>query len=901
MGYTLFSMKRAVTTALTSLALCASAGDALVEGFLAPPREACPHTWWHWMNGNVSKAGITADLEAMKAVGIGGVQVFDTGLAIPAGPVAFDTPAWYEHLAFAAQEAERLGLSFGVANCSGWTSSGGPWITPELSMKVVVHTTTQLTGPQCVSLTLPRETQDHGFYRDIAVVAFPTPKEEVTIPDLARRVFRVRGDEAGPYTFAALEPRAFPPQACIPLDAVRDVSDGLKPDGSFAWEVPAGSWTVLRVGFAANGRQNRPPSPRGAGLECDKLSAKAMDVHFDAYVGKVLKALQGIASFDNVLLDSYEVQGQNWTDGFEEAFAARMGYSILPWLPAIAGYPIDSTEETERFFADFRRAIADLFNANYAGRLAERCHEHGLKLALEPYGNCPTDDLGYALHADIPMGEFWVKRGDGLSMATRWGHRLTGNGRTVASAAHVWGRRIVGAEAFTSWPTTTSGKWQAHPSLLKAQGDRVWADGVNRFYYHRFVHQPWAETRYPGMTMAFYGTHFDRTQTWWSNGFAAFNAYVTRSQYLLQQGDPVVDVIFDVGSAAPDFGTAGDVPRGWKADHCTSAAFAEFQRTDAGWLSPGGTRYRLAAKPGEDIVARLRDAGIGPDFQCADEAVSWTHRRAGTDEIYFVARSGETATTIPCRFRDGRGKASAELWDPDKATIRRVTARAADEGVRVDIPLDPNGSVFVVFRDRPTAGATVEPTLETASERTLAGPWRVGFREPGATTNTVETTFDALIDWTSHGDTRIRHFSGTAEYVAEMALDSGERKDRRLVLDLGEVWDIAEVTVNGKTFPVLWRPPYRVDITSAIGKANPAVSLSIRITNRWPNRLIAEGRKDDGLKWDANNKWHLPIVREIPKRVDGLFTTCRFYRGDEPLLPSGLLGPVIIRSLEVAP
>ena len=882
--------------AVLFFSLCAvgrtAAGDSLVEGFRTPPPEARPHIWWHWMNGNVSKAGITADLEAMKSVGLGGVQMFDAGLAIPEGPVAFNTPAWYDHVAFAAREAERTGLSFGIANCSGWTSSGGPWITPELGMKVVVHTATRVRGPQHLRASLPRMTDDHGFYRDIAVVAFPTPKEKTVIPDLERRIFRKRGDEACPYAFCPLGFKAFKPEACIPEGAVRDLTGRMSAAGELAWDVPGGDWTVLRVGYAANGRRNRPASACGAGLECDKLSAHALDVHFDAYVGKVLKALAGVKSFDNVLLDSYEVQGQNWTDGFEREFAARKGYDIVPWLPAIAGYPIESAEVTEKFLADFRRVIADLLNANYAGRLAKRCHDHGLALALEPYGNCPTDDLGYARHADIPMGEFWVRRGDGHSMDTRWGNRLKGNGRTIASTAHVWGRRIVGAEAFTAWPTATSGRWLAHPASLKAQGDRVFADGVNRFYYHRFVHQPWAKTRYPGMTMAYYGTHFDRTQTWWANGFAAYNEYVSRVQFLLQQGEPVVDVIFNVGADAPDFGTSGDVPRGWKADHCTSEAFAQFRCEQDGWVSPGGVRYRVAAKPGDDVVNRLLVAGIGPDVLCADESVSWTHRRLGADEVYFVAREGNESATVTAVFRDGRGKASVELWNPETGTIRLLPSVRSEAGVRVEIPFEPDGSAFVVFRDRPTEGARLEPKRRKVSETLVEGPWSVAFREPGTATNSPAVTFATLTDWAKHEDSWIRHFAGTATYTARAHFSRAT--EGRTILDLGEVHDIAEVAVNGRPFRVLWKPPYRVDVTSALPASGAESELTVKITNRWPNRLIGEGGRDDGLSWNADNSWKLPVVQKIPATTDGLFTTCKFWKGEEPLLPSGLLGPVRI-------
>ena len=188
------------------IAAALGAADPLADGWKSPPDDARPYTWYHWMNGNVTKEGITADLEAMRAVGLGGVQVFDAGLPLPAGPVRFASEAWYEHLRFAAEEAERLGLSFGIANCSGWTSSGGPWITPEYAMKTVVHTAVRFDGGRRIRYELPRTDEDNGFYRDIAVLAFPTMRKEVRIDDLEHRIFRLRGSENGPVDVEPMGP-----------------------------------------------------------------------------------------------------------------------------------------------------------------------------------------------------------------------------------------------------------------------------------------------------------------------------------------------------------------------------------------------------------------------------------------------------------------------------------------------------------------------------------------------------------------------------------------------------------------------------------------------------------------------------------------------------------------------
>ena len=162
-----------------SFLLSVYAAELAEHEFLNPPPSARPHTWWHWMNGNVTKEGITADLEAMARVGIGGAQIFDAGLAIPKGPVEFASDAWFDCLVHADREAKRLGIELCIANCSGWTSSGGPWITPELSMKYVASTTVRVKGGERFNGRLPLPEKTNGFYEDIAVLAFQIGRAHV--------------------------------------------------------------------------------------------------------------------------------------------------------------------------------------------------------------------------------------------------------------------------------------------------------------------------------------------------------------------------------------------------------------------------------------------------------------------------------------------------------------------------------------------------------------------------------------------------------------------------------------------------------------------------------------------------------------------------------------------------
>ncbi len=701
----------------------------LEDGFRNPPPGAKPHTWWHWMNGNVTKEGITADLEAMAEIGLGGAQIFDAGCNIPAGPLAYNTPEWFDTIKHAAAEARRLGIELCLPNCSGWSSSGGPWNTPENGMKLLDWTETKVSGPARFKGVLKQPPNPHGFYEDIAVLAMPVPAAEglsvkdaggkmvqsgnvvtFTFPShytasgfscrfvfrsvwsstgnvkietsddgktfkkaaeraiqlaasgigdhgvrffpfdrpLTARAFRLTFDTPAIHrvrvvdasmesrmTISDLSAKSFRVRTPVKAECVKtsvdqviagnsivDLTPKMAKDGSIEWDVPPGKWTILRLGYAANGRRNHPASDKGVGLEVDKLSKSAMDFHFDAYVAKLCRHLGPLAGnvasgLNNILVDSYEVGSQNWTQGFEKEFKARRGYDITSWLPVLAGHVVGSVDESERFLWDFRRVVADLFAENYAGQLTKRCHEYGLMCSIEPYGSCPSDNLQYGQDVDVPMGEFWSAAGTGMNGV--------GNSRLPAYIAHVWGRKYVATESFTAHPGGGSGRWQKTPFGLKAQGDRVYASGVNRIIYHRFTHQPWVGDKYlPGMTMGKWGMHLDRTQTWWKQG-KDWITYQTRCQYLLQEGQIVSDGLFFCGEDAPNDGGNTDgatgrpasLPYGYNWDICAREAFMKLKVVDGNVVAPSGVPYRMVVLHGTDTmslpilkkVGELVDAG----------------------------------------------------------------------------------------------------------------------------------------------------------------------------------------------------------------------------------------------------------------------------------------------------
>ena len=701
------------------------AADALQEGFVNPPDSAKPHTWWHWMNGNVTKEGITADLEAMKHVGVGGAQIFNADCGIPPGPVPFMSEQWREMTKHAVTEADRLGVELCMHNCAGWSSSGGPWNTPEHGMQIVVTSEQKVKGPSKFSGVLPQPPKKLDCYHNIAVLAFKTPEgEDVKMwafsPKVTSSAERAGGkimDAKGnirvsfdapiprepefvqfefaqpfqartliiagsgtrscggslqvsddgqkfrivrPFAFSHegsrlacefepvsarfykvvfnradtrtkkvhiteitlspavridnidgkaayvrmdnIQPKAgatVPPEAVVKRDAIVDLTSRMQPDGKIEWDVPEGDWTLLRLGYTPNGRSNHPAPKEGTGLECDKLSREAMDAHFAGMVQKVIDDVGPLAgkAFNNVLIDSYEVGSQNWTPRFREEFQKRRGYDLLTYLPTFTGRVVDSPEMSERFLWDLRRTIADLFAENYAGRLGELCHQHNMRLSIEPYGNGPFEDMSYGGRADIPMGEFWA--GGGAS----------GSCKLASSVGHIYGKTVIGAESFTASPE--NGRWTNDPYSMKALGDVIWSQGVNRFIFHRYAQQPWMD-RFPGMTMGQWGTHFERTNTWWEQG-AAWLKYVARSQYLLQQGLFVGDACYFCGEGAPVGLRAGkpELPKGYDFDGCNAEViltrmsvkrYAARNATDGRIVLPDGMSYRILILPPDETM-----------------------------------------------------------------------------------------------------------------------------------------------------------------------------------------------------------------------------------------------------------------------------------------------------------
>jgi hypothetical protein len=621
--------------ALSWTTVAAAAAD-LESRFTHPPRAAKPWVYWFWMDGNVSREGISADLEAMRGVGLGGVILMEVDVGVPRGPKRFMSPEWRTLFRHAATEAERLGLEITLNAGPGWTGSGGPWVKPEQSMQHLVASSVSVTGPTSFRgiLPQPKPRDPHFvhaplppstkaaydlFYRDVAVVAFPSHDTDPVISDVDEKALYYRLPYSSHPKVKAYLGTPIAPEPHERPDAPRasdliDLTDRLGPDGSLAWDVPAGTWTIQRFGRTSTGANTRPAPEPGIGLESDKFDAKALDAHFEAFVGTLLAELgdrprRPTAGWTMLHIDSWEMGAQNWSAGFRDEFRRRRGYDPLPYLPAMTGRVIESASVSERFLWDLRQTAQELVIQNHARRLRDLGRRRGLGLSIEPYDMNPCADLSLGSVADIPMCEFW---------SAGFGFETSFSCIESISIGHTTGRPIIAAESFTA---DAPEAWQLHPGRMKAQADWALALGINRLVFHRYAHQPWLD-RQPGMTMGPYGVHYERTQTWWPMT-PAWHQYLTRCQALLQHGLPVADVCFLAPEGAPYVFRAppsmlgGSTPMpdrgGYNFDACAPEVLLQRARIRNGNLTfPDGMSYRVLVLPEVDamtptLLRKLRD------------------------------------------------------------------------------------------------------------------------------------------------------------------------------------------------------------------------------------------------------------------------------------------------------
>jgi len=763
-----------------------------------------------------------------------------------------------------------------------------------------------------------------------------------------------------------------PDAASIPKNKIIDITKYLDVHGRLNWTVPNGQWVILRMGHTSTGHTNETGGA-GKGLECDKFNPEAIKLQFNSWFGEAVKqagpdlAARVLKIFH---VDSWECGSQNWSPVFADEFKKRRGYDMMPYLPAMAGVPIQSADVSEKFLHDVRQTISELLVDKFYATMAGLAHEKGFQFSAE--STAPTmvgDGMLHYKEVDLPMGEFWLRSPT---------HDKPSDILDAVSGGHIYGKNIIQAEAFTEVRMA----WDEHPGMLKTLADRNFGLGVNKFVLHVFNQNPWPDKK-PGMTLDGVGLYFQRDQTWWKPG-KAWVDYLTRCQTLLQMGKPVTDVAVFTGEETPRRavlpdrlvnilpGIFGDdvvaseakrlknegqpmhvipdgvtssanmaEPQNW-VDPLRGYAYDSFNRDALLRLAtvkngrielPGGASYGVLIVPGatkmspdggtlmspevSDKISQLVNEGatiimngqplsspglssvlkpkawgrvikapykedtfdglgLEQDMIAADSLdnyvpdISWTHRTDPNFDIYFIANQQNIERTINISLRVADKE--PELWDPMTGETYQLNDWNHENG-RTNFTLNfhPNGSLFIVLR-KPSSkdnnrGANW-PEYRTI--KTISGVWSVQF-DPKLGGPEQPVVFTTLTDWSKSDYPEVINYSGTAVYTQNFewnyTLSHG-----RVWLDLGNLYNIADVSVNGTHCGIVWTPPYRVDITKALKDRKNI--LKIEVTNTWANRLIGDHTLPENKRITSTT---------APYRLEG-----------KKLLPAGLMGPVKI-------
>ena len=705
-------------------------------------------------------------------------------------------------------------------------------------------------------------------------------------------------------------------------------------DGVLTWKAPKGRWRIIRFGYGLTGKTNHPASPEATGLEVDKLDPIAIRDYYHNYLQTYVDASKGMLGergITHLLNDSYEAGMQTWTGRMFEEFKTRRGYDLISWLPALTGVVLNSADETERFLFDWRNTIGDMMTEYHYDMLDDILKPYHLKRYTESHeawrANL-TDGMDCKRSADIPMSAIWMRYKQGLITTPQHDADI----RESASVAHIYGQNVAAAESFTS-DGYRDGAFVFSPKILKPTADAAMASGLNLFVVHTSPHQP-VDDKVPGLGLGRYGQWFDRHETW-ANQASVWTDYLSRSCYLLRQGKFVADVAYYYGE---DTNVTGryhtrmpKFPNTYNYDFVSPSIVKDVLKVDNGQLvTNSGMRYRVlwldnasmmsikmlrrikqladagvviaGTKPntlrgldgteeefsslvkdiwdsgrknvstGISIDKILRAEGVAPDVTFSDTKanIKYVHRRLDNGEIYWVANQTNRALQYEASF-NVTGK-KPQLWHADTGVKEDVPYKMVDGRTIVNLDQEAYGSVFVMFINDTNVTA-VQPVQHARTVVAQLGKgWTVNFQAHRGAPESI--VLDSLMSLTESADFGVKYFSGIATYTNTVKISKKVMKQNassRIYLDLGDVHDLAAVTVNGQSIGVAWHAPYLVDITSALKAGDNQIEIAV--ANPWHNRMVGD------VQPGAKAVTYYPLT---------------YYKADEPLLKSGLVGPVRI-------
>lgn len=661
-------------------------------------------------------------------------------------------------------------------------------------------------------------------------------------------------------------------------------------DGVLNWKVPEGRWTVLRIGNVNSGLRNHPAPPEATGWECDKLSKSGADVHFDGFIGKLIAPggpLHG-GLLGGILMDSWECEAQTWTPGLDRTFEKRWGYGLEKWWPALVGYIVKDRRSTSMFYRDWRELLGDLVFENFYGHMASKMHERDMVITYETCGGdvLPADPMKHWKHADVPMCEFWRPR-------TKFGGVGSPDYKAIrpcVSASRIYGKGRVSAEAICcsalDWRSEYLRAW-------KADFDYYTALGISHMVFENYTHDPRVGGLPPGTGFAsIMGSILMRGQTWWG-AMRYFNKYLSRCSYMLETGKSVSDVLLYLGDRV-DHKPYHHLPfpKGFCYDYLNKdALLSRFTVKDGLWTTPEGLTWKAlwlydpkdlrpetvaklaeAEKAGAkiirgDVFEGIRRLALRPGVR-EDGGLLWQHRATPEHEIYFFA--DETGRPFS-GFVEIDGVGEVFIADPVTGAVEPAGNVSFDDGyAKVRLEMGRSGAVFVVIRKGPPKPVMKQPV--EMDGKPLLGEWRLAFAKGWGRDEPVFVTNP--VSWHElAGTEEQKSYSGSVDYRLEFDLSADEASARKSLIDLGEVENVAEAEINGVPVGLRWTWPYVFDVTGKL-KAGKNV-LSLKVTGSWHNRLRYDAMQPESKRKTWTLGW--------PKK-------------SSPLQPSGLLGPVMLKT-----
>ena len=646
--------------------------------------------------------------------------------------------------------------------------------------------------------------------------------------------------------------------------------------------------------------------------------------------------LMGKKGLQYMVTDSYEAGSANWTENMASEFTKRRGYDMKKWMPVLTGRIVKSSGESERFLWDFRKTLSELVVENHYEQIGDLLHQRGMGRYTESHEDkrvLVADGMEIKKKADVPMSAMWTPGSLGRGNEESVGYKA--DIRESASVAHIYGQNLVAAESMTALGNTWAysperlkrtadmemamglNRFVIHTSVHQPSDEKFPGLGLGPFGQWFTRHETWAEQAQPwtnylarscymlqqGKFVAdvlyYYGEDNNITSLFkdklpdipkgynydFINSDALINVLTVLNGKLetpsgMQYRVLVLDenakkMSLPVLKKIRDLVRAGATITGIKPEITPSLSdnVEEFKAIvkevwESNYKNVLTNLVNISASQSLEKV--IQNMKIEPDFTHSkpreNTEVLYVHRKLADQDIYWVNNRNDSVEDVESSFRI-TGK-TPELWNAQTGEVKKISYKIENGRTIIPLHLENWDAYFIVFKEATKLANFIAPKTSEKQILQIETPWAVTFQEGrGAPSN---ATFNTLKSWTESAETGIKYFSGIASYKNTFTFSSSGKGI--YTIDLGEVKNLAEVIINGKSQGIVWKIPFKIKLRDALKSGEN--TIEIKVTNLWVNRLIGDQQPD------------------VKTKIT--YTTMPFYRADSPLLPSGLMGSVRI-------